>query len=155
VTPLPSTPSQTVGPFFSIGLPWPDGPFAVAPGAPGAVTISGVVSDGAGAPIPDALVETWSPPAAFTRSPTGDDGTYMLRTAKAPYLDVSLFCRGLLHRVVTRIYFADQEAANAADPVLATVPADRRATLLAHRTDDGYRFDIHLQGDGETVFFAV
>jgi protocatechuate 3,4-dioxygenase alpha subunit len=155
MTPLPTTPSQTVGPFFSIGLPWPEGPFAVAAGAPGAVTISGTVYDGAGAPIPDALVETWSPAAAFTRSPTSDDGVYTLRTVKAPFLDVSLFCRGLLHRVVTRIYFADEEAANAADPVLASVPADRRETLLARTTDDGYRFDIHLQGDGETVFFAV
>jgi protocatechuate 3,4-dioxygenase, alpha subunit len=155
MTRLPTTPSQTVGPFFSIGLPWPEGPFAVAADAPGAVTISGTVYDGAGAPIPDALIETWSPPAAFTRSPTTDDGVYTLRTAKAPFLDVSLFCRGLLHRVVTRIYFADEEAANAADPVLASVPADRRETLLARKTDDGYRFDIHLQGDGETVFFDL
>jgi protocatechuate 3,4-dioxygenase, alpha subunit len=155
MTRLPTTPSQTVGPFFSIGLPWPEGPFAVAADAPGAVTITGVVLDGAGAPIPDALIETWSPPSAFTRSPTTDDGEYTLRTVKAPFLDVSLFCRGLLHRVVTRIYFADEEAANAADPVLASVPADRRETLLARTTDDGYRFDIHLQGDGETVFFDL
>ncbi len=155
MTRLPATPSQTIGPFFSIGLPWPDGPFAVAAGAPGAVTISGAVYDGAGLPITDALIETWSPAALFTRSPTSDDGVYALRTVKAPFLDVSLFCRGLLHRVVTRIYFADEEAANAADPVLASVPADRRETLLARKTDDGYRFDIHLQGDGETVFFDL
>jgi protocatechuate 3,4-dioxygenase alpha subunit len=155
MTPLPATPSQTIGPFFAIGLPWPGGPFAVAAGAPGAVTISGTVHDGAGAPIPDALIETWSPGAGFTRSPTDDAGVYALRTVKVPFLDVSLFCRGLLHRVVTRIYFADEAAANAADPVLASVPADRRETLLARRTDDGYRFDIHLQGDGETVFFDV
>jgi protocatechuate 3,4-dioxygenase alpha subunit len=162
MTRLPPTPSQTVGPFFSIGLPWPEGPHAVAAEAPGAVTISGVIFDGEGAPIPDALVETWSPAAAeppgargFTRSPTDDDGRYALRTVKAPFLDVSLFCRGLLHRVVTRIYFADEPDANAADPVLASVPPDRRETLLARKTDDGYRFDIHLQGDGETVFFDV
>ncbi len=68
---------------------------------------------------------------------------------------MSLFARGMLHRVVTRIYFADEVEANAADPVLATVPAERRATLLAQPTDDGYRFDIHLQGRDETVFFAV
>jgi protocatechuate 3,4-dioxygenase, alpha subunit len=74
---------------------------------------------------------------------------------QAPHLAVSVFARGLLHRCVTRIYFADEEAANAADPVLASVPADRRATLLAQPTDDGYRFDIRLQGPGETVFFAV
>jgi protocatechuate 3,4-dioxygenase alpha subunit len=68
---------------------------------------------------------------------------------------MSVFARGMLHRVVTRVYFADEAEANAADPVLGTVSPDRRATLLAQPTDDGYRFDIHLQGPGETVFFAV
>ena len=63
-----------------------------------------------------------------------------------------MFARGMLHRVVTRIYFADEEAANAADPLLARVPAERRQTLIAQPTDDGYRFDIRLQGPGETVF---
>jgi protocatechuate 3,4-dioxygenase alpha subunit len=167
VSHLEVTPSQTVGPFFSIGLPWPEGPFAAAEHAPGAFTISGTVFDGEGSPIPDALVETWQGGAGpgvrgFARAPTTDDGRYALRTVKpaasdgqAPHIDVSLFCRGLLHRVVTRIYFADEASANAADPTLARVPADRRDTLLAAPTDDGYRFDIHLQGDGETVFFDV
>jgi len=161
------TPSQTVGPFFSIGLPWPEGPFAVGEDEPGAFVVSGVVLDGEGAPIPDALVETWQDGAregvrGFARAPTDEDGRYAIRTVKppaadghAPHLDVSLFCRGLLHRVVTRVYFADEEAANAADPTLARVPVDRRETLLAAPTDDGYRFDIHLQGDGETVFFDL
>jgi protocatechuate 3,4-dioxygenase alpha subunit len=165
VSGLESTPSQTVGPFFSIGLPWPEGP--VAADGPEAFTISGVVYDGEGAPIPDALVETWQGGErpgvrGFARAPTDDDGRYAIRTVKpaaadgqAPHLDVSLFCRGLLHRVVTRIYFADEGSANAADPTLARVPADRRDTLLAAATDDGYRFDIHLQGDGETVFFDL
>jgi protocatechuate 3,4-dioxygenase, alpha subunit len=175
---LDVTPSQTVGPFFAIGLPWPEGPNVVSADEPGAFTIRGLVTDGEGVPIPDAVVETWQPDAAgafgerdgfrgFARVPTGDEGTFAIRTVKpgsvpdadgvpqAPHIDVSLFCRGLLHRVVTRIYFADEEAANAADPVLATVPAERRDTLLARETDDGYRFDIHLQGDGETVFFDV
>ncbi|MCW2986624.1 MAG: protocatechuate 3,4-dioxygenase, alpha subunit [Conexibacter sp.] len=172
------TPSQTVGPFFAIGLPWPDGPFVVSEGEPGALVIAGTVFDGEGAPIPDAVVETWQADEhgsfgeregfrGFARVPTGDDGTFAIRTVKpagvpgpggtaqAPHIDVSLFCRGLLHRVVTRIYFADEEAANAADPILGSVPPERRETLLAGRTDDGYRFDIHLQGDGETVFFDV
>jgi protocatechuate 3,4-dioxygenase alpha subunit len=164
VSRLEVTPSQTVGPYFAIGLPWADGP--VAADAPGAFTIAGTVFDGEGAPIPDALVETWQGARpgirGFARAPTGDDGTYAIRTVKpaaaagqAPHIDVSLFCRGLLQRVVTRIYFADEEAANAADPVLARVPADRRDTLLATATADGYRFDIHLQGDGETVFFDL
>jgi protocatechuate 3,4-dioxygenase alpha subunit len=61
----------------------------------------------------------------------------------------------MLNRVVTRIYFADEAQANAADPVLARVPAERRSTLLAQPQDGGYRFDIRLQGPGETVFFAV
>jgi len=64
-----------------------------------------------------------------------------------------VFARGLLQRVVTRVYFEDQD--NSDDPVLATMPADRRGTLIATKTDDGYRFDVRLQGDGETVFFAV
>jgi protocatechuate 3,4-dioxygenase alpha subunit len=172
------TPSQTVGPFFAIGLPWPDGPFVVGEDEPGALVISGTVLDGEGAPIPDAVLETWQPDAhgafgeregfrGFARVPTGDTGTFAIRTVKpgpvpdaggipqAPHIDVSLFCRGLLHRVVTRIYFADEPDANAADRTLARLPADRRDTLLAAPTADGYRFDIHLQGDGETVFFDV
>ena len=68
---------------------------------------------------------------------------------------MTLFARGMLNRVVTRIYFADEAEANAHDQVLATVPADRRNTLLAQPTQDGYRFDIHLQGPGETVFFDI
>jgi protocatechuate 3,4-dioxygenase alpha subunit len=74
---------------------------------------------------------------------------------QAPHIDVSVFARGLLDRVVTRIYFADEAEANAEDAVLQTVPEDRRDTLLATPADDGYRFDIFLQGDRETVFFAV
>jgi protocatechuate 3,4-dioxygenase alpha subunit len=171
---LPVTPSQTVGPFLAIGLPWADGPYAVAAGAPGAIRISGVVLDGAGDPIPDALVETWQadPPAGerfrgFARCPTDDDGRWHVVTLppgpvpapdgamQAPHLAVSVFARGLLNRVVTRIYFADAVDANASDPVLRSVPSERRATLMAQRADDGYRFDIRLQGSGETVFFDV
>ena len=66
-----------------------------------------------------------------------------------------MFARGLLHRVVTRIYFADEEAANAADPVLAGLDEAARATLIAQREGDGYRFDVRLQGEDETVFFAL
>ncbi len=95
------------------------------------------------------------------------DGTYSMVTVKpgqvpgpngkpqAPHIDVTLFARGMLNRVVTRIYFADEPEANALDQVLATVPAARRQTLLAQPTDDGYVFDIHLQGPGETVFFDI
>ncbi len=187
------TPSQTVGPFLAIGLPWPDGPCVVPPGTPGAIAITGQVFDGNGTPVPDALVETWqadpdsrfdhpddprgaaAPAAAgfrgFGRSATDPDGNYQISTLRpgalpcpdgrieAPHLDVSVFARGLLDRVVTRIYFpADQ--ANAADPVLAAIenPA-RRATLIAvanpDRPESEFRFDIWLQGERETVFFDV
>jgi protocatechuate 3,4-dioxygenase alpha subunit len=74
---------------------------------------------------------------------------------QAPHIDVSVFARGMLHRCVTRIYFADEDDANAADPLLATIPEERRRTLLALPVDGGYQFDIHLQGTDETVFFAI
>jgi protocatechuate 3,4-dioxygenase alpha subunit len=184
-----TTPSQTVGPFFSIGLPWPAGPHAVAPEAAGAIRIRGTVFDGAGDPVPDHLIETWQADPdgrfadlhghggpsrvegfrGFARS--GEeygDGSYEIVTlkpgavpgpdgapAQAPHIDVTVLARGLLHRVVTRIYFGDEADANAADAVLATVPAERRATLIAEPTADGYRFDVRLQGPGETVFFAL
>jgi protocatechuate 3,4-dioxygenase alpha subunit len=83
------------------------------------------------------------------RVPDGEGGL------QAPHIDVSVFARGLLDRVVTRIYFADEAEANAEDPVLQALPEDRRGTLVAQQTDDGYRLDIHLQGDVETVFFAL
>jgi protocatechuate 3,4-dioxygenase alpha subunit len=175
-----STPSQTVGPFLSLGLPWQDGPTVVAEGTEGAVWIQGTVTDGAGAVVPDALIETWQadpdgrfdhpddPRGArpgfrgFGRCPTGDDGGYGILTllpgalpGQAPHINVSVFARGLLHRVVTRIYFPDNPEANAADPVLAAVPEERRSTLVAAREGDGYRFDVRLQGESETVFFDV
>jgi protocatechuate 3,4-dioxygenase alpha subunit len=76
-------------------------------------------------------------------------------TIQAPHIDVSVFARGMLQRCVTRIYFADEPEANAVDPVLARVPEGRRETLLAQPVEGGYRFDIHLQGPEETVFFAI
>jgi protocatechuate 3,4-dioxygenase alpha subunit len=189
------TPSQTVGPFWSIGLPW-DAASAFTGAAPAdAITVSGYVLDGAGDPVGDAIVETWQadpegrfdhpddPRGAvawngfrgFARSCVDADGRYEIVTVmpgpipaadgdglqaggglQAPHLLVSVFARGLLDRVVTRISFADQEALNAADPILAALPAERRATLLAQPDGDrGYRLDIHLQGPRETVFFAL
>lgn len=191
---LPVTPSQTVGPFLAIGLPWPDGPFVVPPGTPGAITIAGRVFDGTGTALPDALVETWQadpdgrfahpddPRGAvaaaaagfrgFGRCATDDTGQYRLVTLRpgplpcpdggveAPHLDVSVFARGLLDRVVTRIYFSDEAAANAADPVLRSIADPERAMTLIAIAETGdpaseFRFDIRLQGDRETVFFDV
>jgi protocatechuate 3,4-dioxygenase alpha subunit len=83
------------------------------------------------------------------RVPDGEGGL------QAPHIDVSLFARGILDRVVTRIYFADEAEANAEDVVLRGLPDERRRTLVAEPTDDGYRLDFYLQGDRETVFFAV
>ncbi|MGY1615522.1 protocatechuate 3,4-dioxygenase subunit alpha [Geodermatophilus sp. SYSU D00691] len=83
------------------------------------------------------------------RVPDGEGGL------QAPHVDVSVFARGLLDRVVTRIYFADEAEANAEDVVLRGLSEQQRRTLVAEPTGDGYRFDVHLQGDDETVFFAV
>ncbi|WP_067677836.1 protocatechuate 3,4-dioxygenase subunit alpha [Nocardia miyunensis] len=182
---LPGTPSQTVGPFLSIGLDWGRaGTLVVPEGTPGAFWIRGEVYDGAGDRLPDAIIETWqaSPDGGFDHpdDPRGRTpgwrglgrsdtrlGEYAIHTVlpgtvpardgrpQAPHIDVSVFARGMLNRVVTRIYFADHPDANAADPVLSTVPADRRDTLYATPSPDGYRFDIRLQGPGETVFFDV
>jgi protocatechuate 3,4-dioxygenase alpha subunit len=185
VTVLP-TPAQTAGPFVSLGLSWPDGPFAVDPAVAGAVRIGGRLLDGNGEAVADGLIETWQagpdgrfpqrgPAAAgpagfrgFARCLTDPAGRWEIVTLKpaalpapggtveAPHLDVSIFARGLLHRLVTRIYFADEVAANAADPVLSALPDDAaRATLVADATDGGYRLDIRLQGPRETVFFVV
>ncbi|MEA2247056.1 MAG: protocatechuate 3,4-dioxygenase, alpha subunit [Solirubrobacteraceae bacterium] len=167
-----STPAQTVGPYFSIGLPWPDGPEVVPAGADGAIWLRGTVLDGAREPIPDALIETWQADPegryetpgfrGFGRCPTDETGAWAIRTVKpgaaggqAPHIAVSVFARGLLHRVVTRIYFPDEAEANAADPVLTGLDETARATLVAVQEGDGYRFDVRLQGPDETVFFAV
>jgi protocatechuate 3,4-dioxygenase alpha subunit len=83
------------------------------------------------------------------RVPDGEGGL------QAPHIDVSVFARGILDRVVTRIYFADEEQANAEDVVLRGLSPEQRATLVAQPSADGYTLDIHLQGERETTFFAV
>jgi protocatechuate 3,4-dioxygenase alpha subunit len=106
----------------------------------------------------------------FTRSLTDAKGRYVLWTVKpgrvaspagsagapeAPHVNVSIFARGLLQRLVTRIYFDDEQEANAVDPVLSTIEdAATRSRLVATSTSDGYRFDIVLQGEEETPFFV-
>lgn len=108
----------------------------------------------------------------FGRSETVEDGVFSFRTVKpgtvpgpdggqqAPHIDVGVFARGMIRRMFTRIYF-EGEVANASDPILALVPEDRRQTLIAYRDGTGasnaprYRFDIHVQGDRETVFFEA
>lgn len=151
------------------------------------IEIVGQVLDGNGAPIDDAMVELWQADAqgryahpadprgsnasfkGFGRAGTGTDAKsrFVFHTVKpgrvddaqAPHINVALFMRGLLVHVFTRIYFSDEAEANAADPVLNAVPAERRDTLVARREESGegtrYRFDIHMQGERETVFFDV
>jgi protocatechuate 3,4-dioxygenase alpha subunit len=181
------TPSQTVGPYFAYGLTaqqyhYPFGQIVAGDMAgedgPERIRIEGRVLDGRGEAIPDALIEVWQADArgrygaegfrGFGRQGTGTDpsGRFVFDTIKpgaaeggAPFVTLVVFMRGLLSHVYTRLYFSDEEPANAADPVLATVPAERQRTLIAAReTAPGgvrYRFDIRMQGEDETVFFDL
>ncbi len=185
---LPATPSQTVGPFFTIGLAWLNRDNLAGPGIPGErVTIGGRVLDGDGEPVPDALIEIWQADthgryahpedkraerleAGFTgygRIPTDDKGRFRFVTIKpgpvpgpdgkpqAPHLIVSVFARGLLRRLITRIYFPD-EPGNDEDFALNLVEPARRGTLIARKADEQSRllaWDVILQGPEETVFF--
>jgi len=173
----PLTPSQTVGPFFSVGLPYEGGEHVVPPGMPGAIRVEGQVLDGNGDPIPDALIEIWQPDGhgcyrgkgggGFGRRRTAPEGAFSFTTlkpgatktadgrAQAPHLNVTVFARGLLRHLVTRMYFPDEATANAADPVLNMVDPARRPTLIARADGNVLRFDIRLQGDNETVFFVI
>ena len=195
------TPGQTVGPFFGYALPYARGNELVEAGTPGAVRLHGTVYDGAGAPVPDALIEIWQadPTGAvvrrsgsilrdgtFTgwgRAETDREGGYWFRTlnpgatepGRAPFFVVTVFARGLQDRLFTRAYLPDAEPGTAADavapgsgalendPLLGSLEPERRATLVAAREPDGslrygvacsLRFDIRLQGEGETVFLT-
>ena len=156
------TPSQTVGPFFGFALPFDNDSEAVDPTSPGAVRIEGQLLDGAGEVVGDALLEV-SNGNQFARCRTDPEGAFhftmrkpaAVRGASAPYLTVTVFARGLLRQLITRIYFPDEEEANREDPVLALVDLSRRHTLIARHDGPVLNFDIHLQGDQETVFFAL
>ncbi|MDQ4053341.1 MAG: protocatechuate 3,4-dioxygenase subunit alpha [Actinomycetota bacterium] len=178
---LPPTPGQTVGPFFGYALPYADGPLLVPLGRADAVRLHGRVLDGAGDPVPDALLELWQVDAdgaipqqpgswrrdgfTFTgwgRAATDNEGRYSFSTVApgptapgvAAYFALTVFARGLLDRLLTRVYLPGDEAVLAADPLLSSVPAERRSTLVAERDEAGYVFDVRLQGDGETVFLS-
>lgn len=155
------TPSQTVGPFFGFSLPFAgDADAARGDG----VRVEGQLLDGAGEPVPDGLVEAWSA-GQFARCRTDSEGAFHFTLTKpspdahapdeAPHLEVTVFSRGLLRHLATRIYFPDEEAANAADRVLIQVAPERRSTLVARADGPVLRFDIRLQGDRETVFFGL
>lgn len=182
--------SQTVGPFFSIGLNRLSKGNLVGPDASGRqVAISGRVLDGDGQPVPDAMLEVWQANEngkyahpedtqdkpitpgfkGFGRVATDGDGAFRFTTIKpgavpgtdgkqqAPHIVVSVFMRGLLRRLVTRIYFPD-EAANDSDFVLSLVEPARRGTLMAKNIagqSDAFEWNVVLQGAGETVFFDI
>lgn len=147
------------------------------------IQVVGQVLDGDGEPIPDALVEIWQADGqghyaepgrndgfrGFARSGTGADArqVFLFETVKpgaiapghAPHIGVTLFMRGLLSHLYTRLYFDDEAEANGRDPALLLVPEERRRTLIARKVaapgEPIYRFDIRMQGPDETVFFDV
>jgi len=150
------TGSQTVGPFFSIGMselcqkPPAEGSIPA-----GALTIFGKLLDGDKKPIPDALFEFWSG-AEFVRVATNENGSFcavLKKPADHRHFNVLIFMRGLLRPVLTRVYFVKADALNG-DDTLEQVPEERRQTLFAS-SDNGTQFswDIHMQGENETVFF--
>lgn len=178
---LEPTPGQTVGPFFAFGLEYPRMHQVVPPHSPGAVALEGTIYDGAGAPIPDAVVEIWgaapdgSVPRSrgalrrddrtftgFGRSATDDDGHYRFWTlepgaepGRAAMFAVVVFARGLPDKLHTRIYLPGDTETLGTDRLLASLAPDVRETLIARRAPDGgLHHDIHLQGEKETVFLA-
>jgi protocatechuate 3,4-dioxygenase alpha subunit len=178
---LTATPGQTVGPFYGYALPFEGDADLVPRGRPDAVRLRGTVTDGAGTPVPDALLEVWQAGAdgtvsqqpgslhrdgwTFTgwgRCATDDAGGYSFTTVRpgptepgtAPFFLMTVFARGLMNRLFTRAYLPHDPAALDADRLLASVPDDRRSTLIAAEEPTGYRFDIHLQGADETVFLT-
>lgn len=184
---MKQTGSQTVGPYFRIGLIYGKSQNnLVQPQTAGEqIRITGLVLDGDVQPIPDAVVEIWQPDAngiynhpvdplhkqadphfkGFGRAENRKDGIYEFQTIKpggrdgqAPYINVRVFARGMLIHAITRIYFAD-EPANTGDPVLNSIDDARRQTLIASLEESTdiptYRFDIHMQGENETVFFDL
>ncbi len=186
---LTPTPSQTVGPYYSIGLNWlSTADLAKDATAGERIALTGRLTDGDGAPIPDAVLEVWQADAhgryahgedkqakpkdagfkGYGRIGTDKDVVVRFTTVKpgavpgpgnslqAPHILVALFMRGVLRHLYTRIYFSDEGAANATDPVLGLIDEpSRRATLIAQRANGvaEYRWDIAMQGANETVFF--
>jgi protocatechuate 3,4-dioxygenase, alpha subunit len=152
------TPSQTVGPFFGFALPFEDDSKAAGAEFRVAIRVEGQVLDGAGEPVTDALLEA-AQGDQFARCRTDGEGAFHFTANKpaagdgAPHLDITVFARGLLRHLHTRMYFPDEDAANRADRALQRVDESRRHTLIARAESDVLRFDIRLQGEAETVFF--
>jgi protocatechuate 3,4-dioxygenase alpha subunit len=177
---LTATPGQTVGPFYGYALPYQKDRELLAPGSPGSIRLQGTVYDGAGHPIPDAILEIWQPDAdgnivrrtgslvrdgytftGFGRSAVGNTGVYTFTTVNpgptepgaAAFISVAVFARGLMNRLFTRVYLPENTDALAKDPLLSSLDPERRKTLIARRdADGGLTWDIRLQGEDETVF---
>jgi len=181
--PLCCLPSQTVGPFFHIAFANDpaSGRLAGSETASERISVRVRLLDGDGVPVEDGLIELWQADAegnyprapgdafrGFGQLPTGAEGACIFETIypgrvscgdafQAPHISVSVFARGLLGRLCTRIYF-EGDPSLAEDPILRLVPEERRRTLLAQRDpvhSGRWNFDIRLQGEQETVFFDV
>ena len=168
------TPSQTIGPFFHEALRWRDGGKVAFAEAGARIVLTGRIVDGAGDPVGDALVESWqrSPeggtpvgargadnPHGFGRVEAAKDGTYRIETSmpggSAPSIDVAIFARGLLKPLRTRVYLAPEDEARAEPAMKPLAGSPRLKTLVATASGaNEYRWDVRLQGEGETVFFA-
>ena len=166
--------SQTIGPFFHEALRWRSGGKVAFPSAGEPVVLMGRIFDGAGEPVGDAMVETWqklpkgcapaaasgeSNPYAFGRVETAKDGTFRIETSMpagdAPVLDVTIFARGLLKPLRTRVYLAPRDRVRA-DPAMAKLADSPRLDTLVAKAEGGeYRWEVRLQGERETVFFAT
>ncbi len=187
---LQASTSQTVGPFFKIGLGWLNQDTLAAEGVAGErVTIQGRIVDGDGMPVPDAMLEIWQANShgkyahpedtqdkplergftGFARVLVDREGAFRFATIKpgpvpgpngkdqAPHLLISLFMRGLLKRLVTRMYFPN-DVRNTSDPILNMVDPGRRSTLVAKSMSGGagqLEWNVILQGTHETVFFDL
>jgi protocatechuate 3,4-dioxygenase alpha subunit len=168
------SPSQTIGPFFHLGLRWRDGGKVAFSPRGDRVVLAGRILDGAGKAVGDALVETWqappkgakgtargkSNPFGFGRVETGKDGRFRIETSMpagdAPAIEVAIFARGLLKPLRTRVYLAPRAKVEADLQMKPLAGSKRLETLIArHSGGAEYRWDVRLQGDGETVFFAT
>jgi protocatechuate 3,4-dioxygenase alpha subunit len=161
------TPGQTVGPFFHLGLPYAGDRHLLPEGSPGSLTLHGTVYDGAGDAVPDALLELWQPGhdgnvvqepgsvnrdgrtfTGFGRAATDAEGRYSFTTVEpVSFFAIAVFARGLLDGLFTRAYLPE-----ATDPLLERLAPERRLTVTTERDETGLVFDIHLQGERETVF---
>lgn len=168
------SPSQTIGPFFHLGLRWRDGGKVAFSTKGERIVLAGRILDGAGKAVGDALVETWQVPPegakgaargnanpfGFGRVETGEDGRFRIETSMpagaVPSIDVAIFARGLLKPLRTRVYLAPREKVEAEPHMKTLVGSKRLDTLIARHVRGGeYRWDVRLQGEGETVFFST